>query len=479
MRTFPLKGALRNATEEADKIKRAIDLTTDIHKVVLSFFQYVHCNVPNVPSNGTGRKYPLKSVMAEAIFGKALSTLLYSILNKFANNASGKNTFVHLSSFFFFTFFSSFHPFSNIGNCGRANNDILAFFLNKFQMYLRHFLSEQAAGPNGLSETEQNDKDAMEGYIEEQVANLTPRIYVWWIRFLVCEVDVKKQKKSISTRSSSILKNFKSNLDKKSIDFMKKVVVDILKGKTTLVDRALVDLNAVHWYNQRQPLRKDSKIDTKQTYVSLFHSKSEGTSLATRDACLPIGDTASKIFKSTMGERKYIPFMGISFERSDSGKGGARLLPKWHGGTNFLSTLKTSLITQFKILAASCLELKERLIFEYQKCCNDDLPHHLSDKYPDNIKDFVETGDIMIQQPAFSFKNFFCVWDDNFLHKYFDNDVVTSPHKEQPALSMKLGWLQVQLHCLLSHLVRDNIETLSFPPPTYRLCSYLRFFPVQ
>lgn len=479
MRTFPLKGALKKATEEADKIKRTIDLTTDLHKVLISFFQYVHCNVPNAPSNGTGRKYPLKSLMAEEIFGKTLSALLYSILNKFANNASGKNTFEHNFSFFFFIFFSSFHPFSNIGNCGRSNNDILAFFLNKFNMYLRHFLSEQAAGPNGLSQSEENDKDALELYIDEQMSNLTPRIYVWWIKFLVCEVDVKKQGKSRSTRSSSILKNFKANLDKKISDFMKKVVADILKGKTTLVDRALVDLNAVHWYNQRQPLRKDSKIDTKHTYVSLFHSKSDGTSLATRDACLSIGDTTSKIFKTTMGERKYIPFMGIYFETSDSGKGGARLLPKWHGGTNFLTTLKTSVITQLRILEASSVELKERLILEFQKCDNNDLPHDLSDKYPDNIKGFVETGDIMIQEPAFSFKKFFCAWDDNFLHTYFDNDVATSPHKEQPALSMKLGWLQVQLHCLLSHLVRDNIETLSFPPPTYRLCSYLRFFPVQ
>lgn len=346
-------------------------------------------------------------------------------------------------------------------------------------MYLRHFLSEQAAGPNGLSQSQQNDKDALQAYIDEQTANLTPRIYVWWIKFLVCEVDVKKQDKSKSTRSSSILKNFKANLDKKINDFMKKVVVDILKGKTTLVDRALVDLNAVHWYNQRQPLRKDSKIDTKHTYVSLFHSKSDGTSLATRDACLSIGDTTSKIFKTTMGERKYIPFMGIYFELGGSGKGGARLLPKWHDGTNFVTTLKKSIITQLLILEYSCAELRERLIIEFKSCENTELPHDLSEKYPDNIKGFVETGDIMIQDPAFSFKKFFLAWDDNYLQKYFDNDVVTSPHKEQPALSMKLGWLQVQLHCLFSHLVRDSIQTLSCPPPTSRLCSYLRFFPVQ
>ena len=342
-----------------------------------------------------------------------------------------------------------------------------------------NFLSEQAASPNGLNETEQNDKAALEAYIEERTATLTPRIYVWWIKFLVCEVDVKKQDKSKSTRSSSIIRNFKANLDKKINDFMKKVVVDILKGKTTLVDRALVDLNAVHWYNQRQPLRKDSKNNTKHTYVSLFHSKSEGTSLSTRDACLSIGDTTSKIFKATMGERKNIPFMGIFFERSDSGKGGARLLPKWHGGTNFLTTLKKSVITQLRILADSCQELKEELRKQFQSCENDELPHHLSDKYPDNMKEFVETGDVMIQEPAFSFKKFFWAWEDNFLHQYFDNAVETSPHKEQPALSMKLGWLQVQLHCLLSHLVRDNIETLSFPTPTYRICSYLRFFPIQ
>ena len=304
-------------------------------------------------------------------------------------------------------FYSSFHPFSNIGNCGRANNDILAFFLSKLNTYLWQFLSEQAAGPNGLDATLLNDEDALVAYNAEHSATLTPRIYVWWIKFLVCEVDVKKQDKSRSTRSSSILRNFKANLDKKLGDFMKKVVVDILKGKTTLVDRAMVDLNAVHWYNQRQPLRKDSKIDTKQTYVSLFHSKSDGTSLATRDACLPIGDKTSKIFKTTMGEQKYIPFMGIYFETSDSGKGGARLLPKWHGGTNFLTTLKTSIITQLKILEASCEELKHTLTIEFQSCDNKTLPHEMSEKYPDNIKGFVETGDIMRREPAFPFQKFF------------------------------------------------------------------------
>jgi hypothetical protein len=213
--------------------------------------------------------------------------------------------------------------------------------------------------------------------------------------------------------------------------------------------------------------------------VSLFHSKSDGTSLATRDACLPIGDTTSKIFKKTMGERKYIPFMGISFEISDSGKGGARLLPKWHGGTNFLTTLKTSIITQLKILEDSYEELKHNLIIEFQSWDNKELPHEMSEKYPDNIKGFVETGDIMRQEPAFPFQKFFVAWDDKYLDQYFDNAVETSPHKEQPALSMKLGWLQVQLHCLLSHLVRDKIETLSYPPPTSRLCSYLSFFPIH
>jgi hypothetical protein len=121
MRTFPLKGALLKATEEADKIKGAIDLTTDIHKKVISFFQYVHCTVPNAPSNGTGRKYPLKSARAEEIFGKPLSVLLYSILNKFANSASGKNTFAHLSTVFFFAhllfFFSSFLKHRQLWTC--------------------------------------------------------------------------------------------------------------------------------------------------------------------------------------------------------------------------------------------------------------------------------------------------------------------------------------------------------------------------
>jgi hypothetical protein len=111
MRTFPLKGALAKATEEADKIKHAIDLTTDIHREVISFFEYVLCTVPNTPSNGTGRKYPLKSEMAELIFGKPLSILLYSILNKFANSASGKNTFAHLSYVFFFAHLLFFFTF--------------------------------------------------------------------------------------------------------------------------------------------------------------------------------------------------------------------------------------------------------------------------------------------------------------------------------------------------------------------------------
>ena len=82
-----------------------------------------------------------------------------------------------------------------------------------------HFLSEQAAGPNGLTETEQNNKEALNAYIDERTATWTPRIYVWWIKFLVCEVDVKKQYNSKSSRSSSMIKNFKANLDKKISNF--------------------------------------------------------------------------------------------------------------------------------------------------------------------------------------------------------------------------------------------------------------------
>jgi hypothetical protein len=135
-----------------------------------------------------------------------------------------------------------------------------------------------------------------------------------------------------------------------------------------------------------------------------------------------------------------------------------------------------------RILEASSKELREQLIQEFRSCGNNELPHHLSDKYPDNTKEFVETGDIMMQEPAFPFKNFFWAWDDNYLLKYFDNDVETLPHKEQPALSMKLGWLQVQLHCLLGHLVSQAIilKPCHFLHlPTAYVASNLRFFPVQ
>lgn len=107
MRVFPIKGALLTAVQEADKIQGPINLETAVHKDVISFFQFVHCNVPNAPSNGTGRTYPLKSEMAEEIFGKPLSLLLYAILNKFANNASGKTAFfVLVLSFLLFLFYN-------------------------------------------------------------------------------------------------------------------------------------------------------------------------------------------------------------------------------------------------------------------------------------------------------------------------------------------------------------------------------------
>ena len=89
MKTFNNK-VFSAAAKEADSIRSRIDLDSDLNKLIISFFEYIDKKVANAPSNGTGRKYPMKSTMANSIFGEDLALLLYEVLNKFAYNASGK-----------------------------------------------------------------------------------------------------------------------------------------------------------------------------------------------------------------------------------------------------------------------------------------------------------------------------------------------------------------------------------------------------
>ena len=89
MKTFTNK-VFSAAAKEADSIRSRIDLDSELNKLIWSFFEYIDKTVANAPSNGTGRKYPMKSTMANSIFGEELALLLYEVLNKFAYNASGK-----------------------------------------------------------------------------------------------------------------------------------------------------------------------------------------------------------------------------------------------------------------------------------------------------------------------------------------------------------------------------------------------------
>lgn len=88
MKTFTNK-VFSAAAKESDSIRSRIDLDSDLNKVIKSFFEYIDKNVANAPTNSTGRKYPMKSTMANSIFGEELAMLLYEVLNKFAYNASG------------------------------------------------------------------------------------------------------------------------------------------------------------------------------------------------------------------------------------------------------------------------------------------------------------------------------------------------------------------------------------------------------
>ena len=339
-----------------------------------------------------------------------------------------------------------------IANAGRSSNEILAYFFSRFNKYLPQFILDNRKLE--LAESLQHDEDDdfdEDAYLQVQKERLAPRIFVWWIRFLTCEVNVKKQKESTNSRTATILRNFKSNIEKKSNDFLKKVVVKVLSGNQTLVDRALVDATSIYRYQKRQPIRTKSTSDSMDNSVSLFHSTSDGESLASKNISLCIGDQKSEFFQLGMGKKASAPFMGIAFQKTEDAKGVCKMLPRWHNDVFFVISLFDVIKPHLNTLETILIESKEMLIKALELPNN--LPHFGSTAYPRDPTGFKNGNILMKSDPSFPLMDFFVSWNDTFLVGNFD-EFSGSPHTEQPALSVKLGWLQLNLQELLDHLVR-------------------------
>ena len=127
------------------------------------------------------------------------------------------------------------------------------------------FLDCERTKENQQSDKEDNEKgeskDHMEtcsSHIGEDDANdLLQSILQYQAKFLICRVETKKSDKT--TTKKMIINNLVLNMRKKTNEFTKCIIPNVLKGKQRLVDKALEDTITQYTYQAREPIRETSR----------------------------------------------------------------------------------------------------------------------------------------------------------------------------------------------------------------------------
>ena len=304
---------------------------------------------------------------------------------------------------------------------------------------------ETIQGDAGEDNTGDRDEimDTSGSHIGEDESNdLLQSILQYQAKFLICHVETKKGDNQ--TTKKLIINNLILNMRKKTNEFTKCIIPNVLKGKQRLVDKALEE-NITHFtYQSREPIREASRIRNvwkhSMSGPDKLHSIAFGQGFSTFKPLDFSRDLPAVKIPILFSVPTVLPFMRLEIFNNTDAKGQLQSVAKWLDDKNFLQELFEIITCQVESLEKILTDIRV-FLDNKEKETNEEI----TTEKDAEVVTFLSRRNTLRQQHlffkkknadaySFSFPDFFLDWKPQFLrmHEHFQGKT------EQPSISEKM-----------------------------------------
>lgn len=334
------------------------------------------------------------------------------------------------------------------------------------------FLDCERTKDNQHSNSEDNDrgenKDQMDtstSHIGEEEANdLLQSILQYQAKFLICRVETKKSDNT--TTQKMIINNLVLNMRKKTNEFTKCIIPNVLKGKQRLVDKALEDNITEYTYQSREPIREEDRKQKlwkhsmsgpdKLQSIAFGHGFSTFKPLNFSTALLSV-----KI-PTTFSVPTVKPFMRIQIENITDAKGQLQSVGTWLDDKNFLQATFEDINIQVQSLEKIVTDIRlclDTKVMETEQLIATEDDTELSTFL--RIRNTSRQHHVLLRKNeteayTFSLVDFFLDWKPEFvsMHKHFEGKI------EQPSISQKMVYVDCCFEECLQLFDKEDEQTV-------------------
>ena len=198
---------------------------------------------------------------------------------------------------------------------------------------------------------------------EDEANELLQSILQYQAKFLICHVETKKNDKQ--TTKKMIINNLILNMRKKTNEFMKCIIPNVLKGKQRLVDKSLEETITQYTYQVREPIREATR--KQHLWKSAMREPDKLQSIAFGhgfSTFKPI-DFAQELptitIPTTFSVPTVEPFMRLQIENITDAKGQLLCVGTWLEDKNFLQELFEIITCQVQALEKILTDIRVHL----------------------------------------------------------------------------------------------------------------------
>jgi hypothetical protein len=315
-----------------------------------------------------------------------------------------------------------------------------------FLDYERTKESEESDSEEKKTEEGKDQMDTANSHIgEDEATDLLQSILQYQAKFLICHVETKKSDKQ--TTKKMIINNLILNMRKKTNEFTKCIIPNVLKGKQRLVDKALEDNITQYTYQSREPIREKSKKQHLWKYEMSAPDKLQsiawGHGFSTFTPLDFSRSFPSVTIPTTFSLPTVQPFMRLQIHNITDAKGQLQSVGKWLDNKNFLQELFENITIQVQSL--------EKILTDIRVCLDTKVKETEqvnTSEDDEEIATYTRTRNTSRQQHvflrkkdtdiySFSLADFFLDWKPEFLgmHVHFQGKI------DQPSISQKMVYV--------------------------------------
>ena len=325
----------------------------------------------------------------------------------------------------------------------------MEFHVRMFESFCEFERTNESVQPDRETNKTGESEDEMEtcsSHIGEDESNdLLQSILQYQAKFLICHVETKKSDKQ--TTKKMVINNLILNMRKKTNDFMKCIIPNVLKGKQRLVDKSLEETITQYTYQVREPIREATRKQhlwkSAMREPDKLQSIAFGHGFSTFKPLNFSQELPSVTIPTTFSVPAVKPFMRLQIHNITDTKGQLQSVGKWLDDKNFLQELFEIITSHVQSLEKMLTNIREQLDSKVKTA-----EHLITSHGDEEVVTYLRKRNTSRQQHvllkkqdtdtySFSLANFFLDWKSEFsgMHNHFQGKI------EQPSISEKMVYV--------------------------------------